>query len=332
MLRLFAPPVFISLATLLAVYAWGGFPALALACLLSVLEVTLSFDNAVVNAKVLAEMSPVWQRRFLTWGILFAVFGTRLVLPILIVAAAAALSPFAAAAIALSDPAHYAELLEEAGAAISAFGGAFLLMVSLKYFFDEAKEVHWLRLVERRLARWGRFEAIEIALVLLATLILGHLAETDAVPVFTAGILGIVVFVVMQGAASAVRLETRALAGSGAVLFLYLNILDSAFSLDGVVGAFAITKNLPVIVAGLGIGAFFVRTLTVFLVERKTLAALPYLEHGAHWAIFGLALSMFAELIVPVPEALTALVGFVFISLAYISSLRERRRSATAAV
>src|SRR3989344_5780333 len=161
MLRLFAPPVLISLATLLAVYAWGGFPALALACLLSVLEVTLSFDNAVVNARVLAEMSPVWQRRFLTWGILFAVFGTRLVLPILIVAAAAALSPFAAAAIALSDPAHYAELLEEAGAAISAFGGAFLLMVSLKYFFDEAKEVHWLRLVERRLARWGRFEAIE---------------------------------------------------------------------------------------------------------------------------------------------------------------------------
>jgi|SRR3989344_987406 len=326
MQQLFIAPIAIALITLGAVFVWGGLPALFLACLLSVLEITLSFDNAVVNAKVLTRMSALWQKRFLTWGILFAVFGTRLVLPVLIVAAAAALSPFAAAGIALSNPKEYAHLLEGAGPAISAFGGAFLLLVSLKYFFDEAKKVHWIHLVERHLARWGRFEAIEIVLVLLTMLLLGHLAEGKTSEILTAGIIGIVVFVIMQGAASAFRVEAGVAMSSSIVLFLYLNVLDSAFSLDGVVGAFAITKELPIIVAGLGIGAYFVRTLTVYLVKKKTLETLPYLEHGAHWAIFGLALSMLTEIIVPVPEAITAFIGLAFITLAYISSLRERRQ------
>src|SRR5690606_8056995 len=126
------------------------------------LEVTLSFDNAVVNAKVLANMEEKWRRRFLTWGILLAVFGTRLVLPVLIVAAAAWVSPIAATVLAFNDPVAYGELLSHAAPAILAFGGAFLLMVSLQYFFDTAKDVHWIALIERHLAKWGRVEAIEI--------------------------------------------------------------------------------------------------------------------------------------------------------------------------
>jgi hypothetical protein len=113
-------------------------------------------------------------------------------------------------------------------------------------------------------------------------------------------------------------------ASGGAALFIYLNVLDSAFSLDGVVGAFAVTNSLPVIIAGLGIGALFVRTFTIALVRAKTLSTLVYLEHGAHWAIFGLALAMIAGIFVDVPETVTGLVGFVFVGLSYLSSRKAR--------
>jgi len=104
-------------------------------------------------------------------------------------------------------------------------------------------------------------------------------------------------------------------------------VLDAAFSLDGVIGAFALTTAIPIIFAGLGIGAFFVRTITVFLVQKKTLDTLVYLEHGAHWAILGLALSMLASLMIHIPEAITGLIGLVFVTLAYVSSVREKKRS-----
>src|SRR3989338_8966115 len=113
-MKLFIAPVVISVVALGAIFIWGGWAAFLLACLLSVLEVTLSFDNAVVNAKVLAQMTERWQKRFLTWGILIAVFGTRLVLPAIIVGFAAWISPFAAALLALEHPDEYARLVASA--------------------------------------------------------------------------------------------------------------------------------------------------------------------------------------------------------------------------
>jgi len=327
-MNLFIAPTVVSLVALAAIYVWGGWGALLLAGLLSILEVTLSFDNAVVNAKVLARMSQAWQKRFLTWGILFSVFGTRLALPAVIVSIAAAVSPWAAVMLGFQNPAEYARLLEHSAPAILSFGAAFLMMVSLKYFFDTAKEVHWIAMVERHLVKWGRIEAIEIALALLALLVLSAFSHAAPQVVLGAGIIGIVLFVVIEGVANTLSLERGAVAGTGLALFLYLNVLDAAFSLDGVIGAFALTNSLPVIFVGLGIGAYFVRSLTVYLVRQKTLQELPYLEHGAHWAILGLALSMLAGLVTHVPEAVTGLIGLVFITLAYISSVRERRAKA----
>ncbi len=320
-MKLFIAPIIISLVALGAVYLWGGLPAFILAALLSVLEITLSFDNAVVNAKVLAQMSERWQRRFLTWGILVAVFGTRLVLPAIIVGLAAWISPLAAAALAFEDPAAYAHLLEAASPAINAFGGVFLLMVSLKYFFDVGKKVHWIAWIERYLARWGRVEAIELAIALATLLGLSYLADNQA-QVLAAGTIGLLTFVVMQGITSTLDFKAGQVVAGGGVLFIYLNILDSAFSLDGVVGAFALTTQIPIIFVGLGIGAYFVRSITVYLVRRKTLEALRYLEHGAHWAILGLGLSMLVGIIVHVPEVITGLIGLVFVTLAYVSSRR----------
>lgn len=329
-IRFFAVPTLVSLLALAVVGVWLGPKALVIALLLVILEVTLSFDNAIVNAKVMERMTPLWQDRFLTWGIFLAVFLTRAVLPIIIVAASVALSPFVVARLAFFEPAHYAELLESAKYVIYAFGGIFLVMVSLKYFFDARKERHWLHWIEKHLSRWGNIEAIEIALALSAVLILALLVPAHLTQIVFAGIIGIILFIIVQGIASSFAVETSgtSVATAGLSLFVYLNILDAAFSLDSVIGAFALSTQLPIIIVGLGIGAYFVRALTLYMVRNGTLSNLIYIEHGAHWAILGLALAMLASMFVNVPEPLTGLIGLGFLLVAYISSLRTVRTQA----
>ncbi len=118
----------------------GLWVAVWLVVVLSVLEVSLSFDNAVVNAGVLKDMNQFWRTMFLTVGILIAVFGMRLVFPVVIVAVSADMSAVETMRMALSDPDRYAETLNRAYPSISAFGGAFLLLVFLKFIFDHEKE------------------------------------------------------------------------------------------------------------------------------------------------------------------------------------------------
>jgi len=320
-------PIVVSVIALCFVGYIGGPSAFLLVSILAILETTLSFDNAVVNAKVLERMSPVWQRRFLTWGIAIAVFGTRFVLPILIVSVALWVSPSAIAILAFTDAAEYGRLLGSVHGSITAFGGVFLLMVSLKYFFNKAK--HWIHSIETHLVKWGRIEAIEIGFALVLLGILSMYTSFDQAEVLIAGMVGLVLFIAMEGIAGTLSVESEGVAMQGATLFIYLNILDSAFSLDGVVGAFALTNNLLIIVVGLGIGAYFVRALTLYFVEKKTLMTLTYLEHGAHWAILGLAGAMLANLVIHVPEVFTGLIGLCFVALAYRSSLREMQTSNT---
>jgi hypothetical protein len=277
-LRFFWFPLSLWALALIGVFLWGGVGPLVIAAILTVLEVTLSFDNAVVNARVLERMTPQWQQRFITWGIPIAVFGTRFLLPIIIVAIAVGAAPFAIAHLALFDPAAYGELLHDVHALIAAFGGMFLLMVGLKYFFDAAKEVHWIAVIERTLARFGRIEAIEIGIALAALFGIAWFVPDHAEQVLFAGIIGILLFILMQGIAKSFEgAVDKGVAQGGFALFMYLELLDAAFSLDGVIGAFAITNALPVIVAGLGVGAFFVRSLTIYLVREKTLDELVYL-------------------------------------------------------
>lgn len=332
-LSFFLPSIAVSLVALAAVYAFGGVTALVTAALLSILEVTLSFDNAVVNAKVLTRMNAAWQRRFLTWGILIAVVGTRLVLPILIVSAVTWASPFAVTSLAFFDPTAYAHLLEGARYAINSFGATFLVIVALKYFMDRSKKTHWLRTIEHYLSKWGRIESVEIGITLVILAGLAFMVPAEhASAVLVAGIIGIILFIAMQGITGLFSVSTEAAteaAHLGLVLFIYLNILDSAFSLDSVVGAFALSTVIPVIVAGLGIGALFVRSLTVFLVRHKALDSIIYLEHGAHWAIFGLAGSMFVSLLIEVPEVITGGIGLAFVVAAYWSSVLARSHAPT---
>ncbi|MGH7141162.1 MAG: DUF475 domain-containing protein [Minisyncoccia bacterium] len=324
---MFVAPIAVSFFALGAMYWWGGPAAFALAAALAVLEVTLSFDNAVVNAKVLARMTPNWQQRFLTWGMLISVLGVRLILPILIVSATAIASPITITVLAFANPAAYAALVASAGPAIESFGGVFLLLVALTYFFDTRKSVHWLRHIERRLVIWGQVESIELALALAALFALALLSGRTLV-VFEAGIIGVILFVLVRGLSDALGAETR-FTRAGAALFAYVSVLDAALSLDGVAAAFAITVALPIIVVGLGIGAYFVRTLTLAMVRGRALERFVYIEHGAHWAIFALACCMLASLLTPVPQWLTAIIGLFFIVFASVSSRREEVRVAS---
>jgi hypothetical protein len=302
---------------------------------LGVLETSLSFDNAVVNATVLKDMTPVWRHRFLTWGIAIAVFGMRLVFPVAVVSIVARVGPFEAILLAALEPDEYARILTSAHAVLGAFGGAFLALVCLKYFFDAEKEVHWIGALERRLVALGKIQAVEIGLVLLALYAVSRVIPPHESAAFLiAGIFGVVTFIAVDGIGTALEVDPAKMASAhraSAASFLYLEVLDASFSFDGVIGAFALTNNLFIIAIGLGIGAMFVRSLTVMLVEEGTLASYRYLEHGAFYAIIALGVIMFLKTIMHIPEAVTGLIGAAFIGLAFWDSVRHNRRHAQTA-
>ena len=299
---------------------------------LAVLEVSLSFDNAAVNASVLKDMDPVWQQRFLTWGIAIAVFGMRIVFPLLIVMVAASLGPVEALNLALNEPAKYQAIVSSAHIGLMGFGGAFLGMVGLKYFFDADKEVNWIDAIERPLAKVANIEAIAIGVVLAGTWATSAmLAPADAHTFLIAAIAGLLTYLAVEIVNHLLEPPTPstgdvAKAGFGA--FLYLEVLDASFSFDGVIGAFALTNNLIVIAIGLGIGAMFVRSMTIFLVHKGTMSEYRYLEHGAFYAIIALAVIMYLNTFAHISEVITGLIGAVLIGLAFWSSVRWNRKHA----
>jgi hypothetical protein len=299
---------------------------------LAVLEVSLSFDNAVVNAAVLKDMDQIWRKRFLTWGMVFAVFGTRIVFPLAIVGLTAGMGPMDAVRLSLNDPAHYEEIMHHAHIPIAGFGGAFLAMVGLGFFIDEEKETHWIGWIEARLRLFGSFKAGEVALVLLALVMIGRgLPDAQALSLLVSGVFGIVTFVAVEGLGHYLESREAVRAVSGAVVrgglggFLYLNVLDASFSLDGVIGAFALSNNMVIIALGLSVGALFVRSMTIMLVEQGTLSEYRYLEHGAFWAILALAGIMLASALVEIPETVTGLIGAVLIGASLWASVRTRK-------
>jgi hypothetical protein len=300
---------------------------------LSILEISLSFDNAVVNAAVLEEMDPIWQRRFLTWGMVIAVFGMRIVFPLAIVAIAAGLSPQEALQLSLNQPDRYEAIVSGAHVGIAGFGGAFLAMVGLSFFFDGEKDVHWIGVIEAQLAKFSNIKAAEIALLLVALYLVSRLLPgPDALTFVVAGTLGIATFIAVEALGTVLEMRDAARTAQGAMVraglggFLYLNVLDASFSFDGVIGAFALSNNMVVIALGLSIGAMFVRSMTVMLVQKGTLAEYRYLEHGAFWAIIALGAIMLLSARYHIPETVTGLIGAVLIGLSLWWSVRHNRR------
>ncbi|GGL89457.1 DUF475 domain-containing protein [Nakamurella endophytica] len=348
--RIFAVSAIISVLAVVVAWFYGGWTAAGLTLILGVLEITLSFDNAVVNAKVLERMSERWQQIFLTVGIVIAVFGMRLVFPLLVVGITAHLNPAEAVRLAfakgpLSDPNSYASLLQAAHPQIAAFGGMFLLLLALDWFFED-REITWLSWLERPLARIGKLDQLSVIIAGIALYIVAELTAEKPGTVLAAGVLGIITYLAVNGlgglfenyeehqeeefqerARSGPSQLAKAAGKAGFFLFLYLEVLDASFSFDGVIGAFAITPDPIIIALGLGlIGALFVRSLTVFLVRKGTLNDYVYLEHGAHWAIAALAVILLVSISVHVDEVVTGLIGLVLIVAAFASSVVRNRR------
>jgi hypothetical protein len=310
-----------------AAYALGGPAALFTALMLGILETSLSFDNAVVNARIIETMTPFWRTMFLTVGMVVAVFGMRIVFPLVLVWLVSGLGFGEVAAMTWLDPHRFQEILVDQHLVIAGFGGAFLWMVFAKFFFDPEKEVHWIPGLEKFLARLGRMEAVWVLVTLGLTFAFHSLMPALHRPEFLfSAVLGVVVFLLVDGLGSLMH-NPKLAAGAGFGAFLYLEVLDASFSFDGVIGAFAITDNLFIIALGLGIGAFFVRSMTIKLVDDKTLGAFRYLEHGAFWAIGALALIMFLGVVeVEVPEVVAGSVGLVIIGLSFWASVVYNRR------
>jgi len=357
--RIFGFSLLLTVAALALGYAHGGLNALFLLLVLAVLEVSLSFDNAIINAAVLKRMSRFWQRMFLTLGILVSVFGMRLIFPLLIVWATAGIDPVRAMKLALNPPPHHAleypdgspsyeKLIIAAHPQIAAFGGTFLLMLFLDFLFHD-RDIKWLKWIEVPFARIGRLGQVSVTVTCVVLVLVGALlthSSEERAAVLTAGLLGLVTYLVVNGLSRAFRppgldaatTDARpavATGKAGLMLFLYLEVLDAAFSFDGVTGAFAITSDPIVIALGLGVvGSMFVRSITIYLVDEEALDRYMYLEHGAHWAIGVLAVIMLLSIDerFQIPEAATASVGVVFIGAALgWSVLRNRRAAGVAA-
>ncbi|MEV4992393.1 DUF475 domain-containing protein [Streptomyces niveus] len=346
----------------LAFAAWQwGWEAFGIVLILSILEISLSFDNAVVNAGILKKMNAFWQKIFLTIGILIAVFGMRLVFPVAIVAISAKVGPIEAIQLALDKPEQYEALVTDAHPAIAAFGGMFLLMIFLDFILED-RDIKWLAWLERPLARLGKVDMLSVCVALIILLITAMTFATNAhtstgyqdksATVLLSGVAGLVTYLVVNGLSSffenkleeeeereheeeerakaeGKQVSAVGLAGKAAFfLFLYLEVLDASFSFDGVIGAFAITNHIFWMALGLGIGAMYVRSLTVYLVRQGTLDDYVYLEHGAHYAIGALAAILLITIEHEIHEIITGLVGIVLIAASFWSSVVRNKRVA----
>ncbi|MFJ3619825.1 DUF475 domain-containing protein [Streptomyces iakyrus] len=349
---------------LVAAVFYGGWTAFGVVAILSVLEISLSFDNAVVNAGILKKMSAFWQKIFLTIGILIAVFGMRLVFPVVIVAISAQLGPIEAVDLALTDKDQYQQLVTDAHPAIAAFGGMFLLMIFLDFIFED-RDIKWLGWLERPLAKLGKVDMLSVCIALIVLLISAMTFATHAhqhggthvdkaETVLLSGIGGLITYMIVGGLSGYFedKLEEEeereheaeekaaregkpksavVVAGKAAFfMFLYLEVLDASFSFDGVIGAFAITNDIVLMALGLGIGAMYVRSLTVYLVRQGTLDDYVYLEHGAHYAIGALAAILLVTIRYEINEIITGLIGVVLIGASFWSSVRRNRAIAAA--
>lgn len=352
-LRIFGISLLVSVIALIVGFLYGGWQALILVLLLGIFEVSLSFDNAVINARILEKMSDFFRTLFLTVGILIAVFGMRILFPLVIVGATTGLSPLGAWNLAMEkgDPAvegTYGYILHEAHPQIAAFGGMFLLMLFLGFIFQD-REIKWLSWLERPLAKLGNLDYADVIVGLGALLVVANLADPRHFSVvMTSGVAGMMTYIVVNAlgnffekrlevseeaeearAASGVSAAVKLTGKAGFMSFLYLEVIDASFSFDGVIGAFAITTDPVIIALGLGlIGAMFVRSITIFLVNKGTLNDYVYLDHGAHWAIGALAVLLIVSIATPVPELVTGLLGIVLIISALTASIVRNKREA----
>jgi len=329
MLQHYKSSLIFTVCAMVLAFLLAGPQGALLAAILGVLETSLSLDNAVVNAKVLQDMDDKWRHRFLTWGMALAVFGVRLLFPILIVWGTSALSLTQSFLLPFENPAQYAQTVTAAHVSIAGFGGTFLMLVFLSFFMDQEKDEHWIPGVEQILQFIGKIGQHAAASAIILTLVIAGATTIflhTGPEFFKAAAWGGLAWIAVKIFGELMD-KSNVGAKAGLASFIYLEVLDSSFSFDGVVGAFAISNNIILIALGLGIGAMFVRSMTLHMVEVGTLGSLKFLEHGAFWSIGVLASMMYASTVVEIPEVVTGLSAALILGISVVHSLLSKKEA-----
>lgn len=335
----------ITAAALVVAWLYAGTAAIPITAMLIILEMVFSFDNAALNSKYLKKLNAFWRKMFLTVGILIAVFGMRLVFPFIIVEITAGLGPIEAWTLAMEKgdphtPGSYGYILNEAHPTIAAFGGAFLLMLFLSFLFDSERDSTWISWLEKPLIKAGHFDALPTLITIGAVIATAEFLAPAGkeFSVLLAGVAGIAIFIAVNGLAVFMEARQEALdtslaqvallSGKAAFsMFLFLEVLDASFSFDGVLGGFAITSDPIILALGLGVGALYVRSMTIYLVDHDALEEITFMEHGAHYAIGILATLLLFTVHFHIPDWLIGGIGLVVIALSVWWSFMDKKRN-----
>ena len=285
-------------------------------------ETITSIDNAIINAEVLSTMSERAKRWFLIWGLLFAVFAIRGLLPWLIVwLSTPSLSPLGAFTATFSSDPIVIAAIEQSAPMLLMGGGTFLLFLFLHWLFLEGKNFGLKG--ERYIASKGVW-FFAIVSILLTGLVWFAL---DKNPLIAFGaVVGSTAFFIVHGfRQNAERAEEKMLHSSGMSdmsKVFYLEVIDATFSIDGVIGAFAFTMSVPLILIGNGIGAFIVRELTIRNVDN--IKKYRYLKNGAMYSICFLGIIMMMDSFgVHIPFWVSPIITFGVVGFFLVKSMRE---------
>ncbi|MGE5789416.1 MAG: DUF475 domain-containing protein [Syntrophaceae bacterium] len=294
---------------------------------LALFESITSIDNAIINAEVLQGMQPWARRWFITWGILIAVFGVRGLLPWLIVwVMTPGLGPWEAFTASLTGDPAALKAIEDSSPVLLMGGGVFFVFLFCHWIFLEPKKYGLP--VERIIARQGAWFYAVVSIALTAIV---WFALDDSPMLAFGAVVGSSAFFITHGFKRyAEEQEARLLSGEGHISdigkILYLEVIDLTFSIDGVVGAFAFTLAVPLILLGNGIGAIVVRELTVYGVDR--IKKYVFLKNGAMYSVFVLGCVMLVHGFgYHPPEWLTPLATFIIVGYFFFKSRWQAKKA-----
>jgi len=285
-------------------------------------ETITSIDNAIINAEVLSTMSKRAKRWFLTWGLLIAVFAIRGLLPWLIVwLSTPSLGPIGAFTATFSSDPIVIAAIEQSAPILLMGGGTFLLFLFLNWLFLESKNFGFMG--ERYIASKGVWFFAIVSILL--TVLVWFALEKSSLIAFGAVIGSTAFFIVHGFRQNAEKAEEKMLHSSGMSdlsKIFYLEVIDATFSVDGVIGAFAFTMAVPLILIGNGIGAFVVRELTIRNVDN--IKKYRYLKNGAMYSICFLGIIMILDSFgVHIPFWVSPVITFGVVGFFLVKSLQE---------
>jgi len=285
---------------------------------LMLFETISSIDNAIINAEVLTTMSPKGRRWFLVWGIFIAVFLVRGLLPWVIVwAVNPGLGPIGALTATFSNDPHVIEAIELSSPMLLAGGGTFLVFLFFHWLFLEPKNFG-IRGEKFFMKQGVWFYAV---VSILLCVIVWNALQLNPVMAFGA-VVGSTAFFITHGFKQNAEEQEKKLLNknmSDISKILYLEVIDATFSIDGVLGAFAFTLSVPLILLGNGLGAVIVRQITVGNVER--IKKYVFLKNGAMYSILFLGLIMILDAFkFHVPEWLSPAITFLIVGYFFVLS------------